>query len=121
MNRRQTVGGAHRSDTATGRDFESALGVEAFVVVDEDSRARVPRREEPAPGVLGPSRRADVQVDIVGSDANPVHGSEVADGIALVSMQNQLRQGGRARGEMGNMKGSVALVPPSAVKSGLCS
>jgi len=66
----------------------------------KDGGARVPRREEAAPGVLGPSRSADVQVYVVGPDPNPIHGSEVTDRIALVSMQHELGQSGRPRSEI---------------------
>jgi hypothetical protein len=106
----------HRSDAAAGDYLEGPLGAEAVVVMHEDGGARVPRREEAAPGMLGPSRCADVQVDVVGPDANPVHGGEVADGIALVSMQHQLGQSSRARSEIQHERiGRVGLAVWSEV------
>ena len=62
--------------------------------------ARVPGREEAAPGVLAPARGADVQVHVVRPQADPVHGREVADRVALVRVQHELGLGGRARGEI---------------------
>ena len=74
--------------------------MKAIVVVHEDGSTGVPGCEETAPGMFGPTGSADVEVDIVRPNANPEHGGEVTNGIALVSMQYKLRQGGRARSEI---------------------
>src|SRR6185369_16271714 len=80
------------------QDVERLLGVEMRLVVYEDRGARVPGREEAAPGVLRPARRADVPMDVVRPQADPIHGREMADGIALVRVQHHLglrRRAGR--------------------------
>src|SRR6185312_2038682 len=56
--------------------------------------------EEAAPGMLGPARRGNVQMDVAGPEPEPVHGREVANRIALVRMRHQLWLGGRPRSEV---------------------
>ncbi|MCY1350237.1 hypothetical protein D9M69_364650 [compost metagenome] len=79
---------------------EQGRGAEARDVVDEHAGAGVPRREQAAPGVLGPTRRGDVEVDVAGLQADPVHRGEVPDRVALVAVQHHLRLGGGAGGEV---------------------
>jgi len=50
--------------------LEHGFRIETRVVEDEDRRLRIPRREETAPRVLGPPRRADVPVAITGLKAS---------------------------------------------------
>ena len=61
---------------------------------------RVPRREEAAPGVLGPARRRDVQMHVARPQADPIHRRQMADRIALVTVQDELRLRRRAGGEI---------------------
>ena len=91
---------AQRSHAAAADHVQHPLRVEAGVVVDEHRGARVPRREEAAPRMLGPARRADVPVHAAFFQAYPVHGGEVADRVALMAVQHQLGPGGGARGEI---------------------
>jgi len=70
---------------------EDAFGFEAGVVEDEDRGPGAPGREEAAPGVLGPARRADVPVHVAFTQPDPVQGREVADGVAHVGVQHHLR------------------------------
>ena len=79
---------------------EQSLRVEACAVVDEDAGAGVPGRKEATPGVLGPSRRRNVHVNVARAQSQPVHRRQVADWVALVRVQHQLGLGGRARGEV---------------------
>ena len=101
MSIRHTVGGAQsvvtRCATSVSR---TRLRVEAGVVVDEDRGARVPRREEAAPRVLRPARRADVPVHVAFTEPDPVHGGEVADRVAAVRVQHHLRLRRRAGREV---------------------
>ena len=91
---------AQRRDAVRGQHLQQRLRLEALVVGDEDAGARVPRREEAAPRVLGPARRGDVQVHVAGLQPQPVHGGQMPDRIALVRVQHQLGLGRGARGEI---------------------
>ncbi|MCY1347415.1 hypothetical protein D9M69_335220 [compost metagenome] len=91
---------AEAGDIVAGQGFQQAAGGEARHVVDEHAGAGVPGREEAAPGVLGPAGGGDVQVQVAGLQADPVHGGKVADRVALVAVQHQLGLGGGAGGEV---------------------
>src|SRR6478736_470989 len=71
-----------RRHTASHDSLEHALRVEALVVVDEDRCTGVPRSEDAAPRMLGPTRGADVPVDVAGTEADPIHRRQMPDGIA---------------------------------------
>ena len=88
--------GAERRDAMSRQRVEQRRRVEPALVQDEDRRAGVPRREEAAIGVLRPARRRDVQMDIAGFEADPVHRRQMADRVALMAVQNQLRPRRRA-------------------------
>ena len=92
--------GAERGDAAARDRVEQALGVEPRLVQHEHRRPGVPRREHTAIGVLGPARRRDVQMDVARTHAEIVHRREVPDRIALMAVEDQLRLGRRARGEI---------------------
>src|SRR6266536_2359067 len=91
---------APRRDLVAGEHLERAPRAEAGVVVHEHGRAGVERRVEVRPGVLPPPRRADVHVHVALADAEPVHRGEVADRIARVRVEHELRLRGRAGGEV---------------------
>ena len=57
----------------------------------DGGRAGVPRREDIRPRVLGPAGRGNVEMHVVGLQAEPVHGRQMADRIARVRVQHQLR------------------------------
>src|SRR5205807_4066818 len=85
----------------TARDFAQRLvGLEPSIVVHKNGRARIPGSKETTPGMLGPSRRTDVEMQVSGADPDPVHGGEMTYRIALVSVQHQLGQSRGARGEI---------------------
>ena len=94
--RRRAEGG----DPAAHQRIQQRLGGETRLVEQEHRGAGVPRREDAAPGVLGPAGRGDVEMDVAGPQAQPVHGREMADRIALVAVQDQLRLAGGAGGEI---------------------
>jgi hypothetical protein len=66
----------------------------------EHRRRGVPRRKKAAVGVLCPARRRDVEVDVAGLHAEPVHRRQMPDRIALVAVQDELGLGRRAGGEI---------------------
>ena len=80
--------------------IQQVCRLESCVVVDKDACAGIPRREEAAPRMLAPAGRGDVQVHIPCTQAGPVHRGQVADRVALVGVQHQLRLGGGAGGEV---------------------
>lgn len=80
--------------------LQQRRGVESAVVVDEYGRLGQPRREEAAPGMLGPAGCADGQVDIAGAHADPVHGGQMADRIADLRVLHHFRPAGGAGGEV---------------------
>ena len=82
------------------QDLQHLLGVEARVVVEEDGRARVPRGEDVAPRVLRPAGGGDVEVDVAGLEADPVHGRQVTDRVADLRVLDQLRLARRTGGEV---------------------
>ena len=75
-------------------------GGEPLVVVDEHGRTGDPRREHVRPGVLRPPRRGDVQVDVAGSQAQPVDGGQVPDRIRDMAVLHEFGQCGGAGGEV---------------------
>ena len=77
-----------------------SLGVEARLVDHEHGGAGIPGREEAAPGVLGPARRGDIQMDIARLQSEPVHRRQSADGIAALAVAHQLGFCRRAGGEI---------------------
>ena len=91
---------AQRLHAVLHHGVEHRRAAEARVVVDEHTGLRVERREEAAPGVLGPARRADRPVHVARLQAEPVHRAQVADRIALARMAHELGLGGGARGEV---------------------
>ncbi|MNQ49378.1 hypothetical protein D3C85_632880 [compost metagenome] len=91
---------AEAGDAVAGQGFQQAAGGEARYVVDEDAGAGIPGGKEAAPGVLGPAGGGDIQVQVAGLQADPVHGGKVADRVALVAVQHQLGLGGGAGGEV---------------------
>ncbi len=80
--------------------LQRGLRIEARLVVDEDRGAGIPGREEAGIGVLRPARRGDVQVHVARPQAEPVHRRQVADRIALLVVQHELRLGRGAGGEV---------------------
>jgi hypothetical protein len=50
-------------------------------------------------------------VDIIATYANPEHGGQVSDWVALVCVQHELGHGGRARGEIQHQRISRVGVP----------
>ncbi len=98
---RHTVGGAQNVDTPQ-RTIVSSSGVggEPSLVHDQNGGGRVPRREDVAPGVLGPARRRDIEVYVAGPQADPVHGGQVPDRVRRVGVLDELRFRRRARREV---------------------
>ena len=96
----------HRGRRAEGGDgaalehAQQRLGVERRLVDHEDRGAGVPRREERAPGMLGPAGRGDVHVHVAGLQTQPVHRRQGAHGVTAMAVPHQLGLGGRARGEI---------------------
>ena len=88
---------AERGDAAARDGVEQPLGVEAALIDDEDRRLRAPRREEAAPGMLGPAGRRNIEMDVAGFQPDPVDGRQMADRIALVAVQHEFwrRRGAR--------------------------
>ena len=100
-NIRHTVGGAQSVVTLFSRDrIQHATRVEPRLIGDEHGGTGVPRREEAAIGVLRPAGRGNVQVHVARLQADPVHGDQVADRIALVAVLHQLRPRRGAGGEI---------------------
>ncbi len=98
---RQTVGGAQSVATRCSASSTSVRRASNRAAArHEDGGPRVPGREERAPGVLGPSGRADVAVPVALAHADPVHRREVAHRVARVGVEDHLRPGGRAGGEI---------------------
>src|SRR5262245_45340664 len=69
--------------------------------------------------MLGPPGGADVPMHVSGPRTNPVHRRQVTHRVGLMGMKDQLRLGGRARGEIetiwyerraGDLR-SVGIVP----------
>ena len=101
MSIRHTVGGAQNVVTrARTERGQQRGGREPLVVQHQHGRARVPRREHVAPGVLGPARRGQVQVHVARLDADPVHGGQVPHRVADLRVRDQLGQRRGARGEV---------------------
>lgn len=92
--------GTEGRDARALHDLHQPARVEARVVVEEDGRLRVPRREEVRPGVLGPAGRRDVQMDVAGTQTDPEHGRQVPYGIRHMGVLDELGPGGRAGGEV---------------------
>src|SRR5205085_10089081 len=65
---------AQRGDAAAADGGKQTLGVEARLIDHEHGCAGVPWREETAPGVLGPARRGNVEMNVAGLKPEPVHG-----------------------------------------------
>ena len=93
-------GGAQRGDLVGAQHAEQGGRVEPRVVVDEDRRLGDPRREERGPGVLGPAGARDVEVDVAGAQADPVHRREVADRVGALGVLDQLGLARRPGGEV---------------------
>jgi hypothetical protein len=111
---------AQRGHAAAADHVQAGARREALVVVDEDGGAGIPGREEAAPRMLGPAGRADVPVDVALLQADPVHGRQVADRVALLAVQHQLRFRGGAGGEVqqqrvGGARHAVGREPGSAL------
>ena len=67
-------------------------------MVDKLGRSTVPGAKIAAPGGLGPPGVADVPVEVVLFQIQPVPaGREVADGIGRVGMERHLRETGGSR------------------------
>ena len=91
---------AERGDPLGADGLQHPIGVEPRVVVHEDRRLCDPGREEAAPRVLGPSGRADRQMNIARTQTQPVHRREVTDRVGDVCVLHELRATGRAGGEI---------------------
>jgi hypothetical protein len=81
-------------------DFSALAASEAVIMVGEHGGAGVPRGEETAPGVFGPAGGADVVMDVTRAQTDPVHGHQVADGIARMGVEDHLGLGGGAGREI---------------------
>ena len=92
--------GAQCGDAESDQRSERVAGVETRLVVREHRRAGIPRREDAAPRVFGPSRRTDVPVQVVRLQADPVHGREMADRIALMRVLHEFGFRGGSRSEV---------------------
>ena len=91
--------GAERSDRMGGEIVEDGARFEAPRQRD-GGRAGVPWREDIRPRVLGPAGRRNVEMHVVGLQAEPVHGRQMADRIARMRVQHQLRLRRGAGGEI---------------------
>ncbi|CAH0248414.1 hypothetical protein SRABI03_03149 [Microbacterium foliorum] len=95
-----------RRRSAEGRDLmgvhdlHEGVRVEALVVVHEHRGLGEERGEEARPGVLGPARRRDVEVHVVGTHAQPPHGRQVPDRVRHVRVLHELRAAGGAAREI---------------------
>src|SRR5579872_4306220 len=97
-----TPDGRWRAETRHAMGDEIVKGrarLEAFVE-RHDRRARVPGRKETRPGVFRPARRGNVEVDIAWLEPQPEHRRQMADGVGLMTVQNELRPRGGARGKV---------------------
>ena len=99
---RQTVGGAQsvvdavlreQRERARGRRTARPPGTKTEAPAFHGAKKR-------APGVLGPSGRADVAVPVALAHADPVHRREVAHRVARVRVEDHLRPRRRAGGEV---------------------
>src|SRR5262249_19812639 len=82
----------------------------------------VPWRVDTRPGVLGPARRADVHVPVALAEPDPIHRREVADGIARVAVEDELRLRGRPRREVKEERvgrGGGRVGPPGGAAVGV--
>ena len=68
--------------------------------MDKDARTGIPRREQAAPGMLGPAGRGNIEVQIAGLQADPVHRRQMPHRVALVAVQDHFWFGGGAGGEV---------------------
>ena len=91
---------AQRGDAAAADGRKQGFCVEARLVDHEHSRARIPRREEAAPGMLGPARRGNIQMDVARLQPEPEHRRQRADRIAALAVPHQFWFCGGARGEI---------------------
>ena len=111
---RHTVGGAQKVVTPQRAMVSSRRArVEAPLIDDENRGLRVPRREETAPGMLGPARRRDVEMHVARPQPEPIHRRQVADRIALMAVQHELR---RRRGAGGEIEQHRIVRPRLAVR-----
>src|SRR5262249_16884872 len=88
------------SDAILHECIQNGPRLEFRVVERENCGTRVPRRKDAAPRMLGPPGGADVPMHVSGPRTNPVHRRQVTDRVGLMGMKDQLRLGGRARGEI---------------------
>ncbi|MNV46891.1 hypothetical protein D3C71_1387380 [compost metagenome] len=65
---------AQAGDAVAFQHAEQGLRAEACGVVDKDAGTGIPWCEEATPGVLGPARGRNVQVQVARLQADPVHG-----------------------------------------------
>ncbi|MNP15643.1 hypothetical protein D3C76_1080100 [compost metagenome] len=65
---------AQAGDAVAFEHAEQGWRAEASSVVDEDAGTGIPGCKEAAPGVLGPARGRNVQVQVARLQADPVHG-----------------------------------------------
>ena len=92
--------GAQRGDFLVAENLDRPPCRKARALVHQNGCAGIPRREKARPGMLGPAGRADVLMHICPAEAQPIHRRQVADGIARVRVQDQLRFRGRPGGEI---------------------
>ena len=89
---------ARHADPVHG--LHQRIRVEACVVVEEHAGLGDPRGEDVRPCVLRPARRGDVEMDVSGLQAHPVHRREMSNGVGDMRMGDHLRLRRRARGEV---------------------
>ena len=83
-----------------GMAASSAFDREPLVSEHHHGRGGVPRSEHVRPRVLGPAGGGDVEVDVAGLQAEPVHGGQVAGRVGGVGVLDQLGLGRGPRGEV---------------------
>src|SRR5208337_2465973 len=93
-------GCAQRGDFEAGNHCEGLLSLESRAAMRKNGCACIPRCKEIAPRMLTPTWGADVEVDVVGPQTDPIHGCQMTNGITLMSVQYEFWLGRGPRREV---------------------
>ena len=117
---RQLNRAANRRRRAEARHFtahqlaQQLSCIEARRLHRDDGRFRIPGRKKRAPGVLRPTRAAQVQVHIAGLQPEPVHRGQMPDRIADVRVLHEFRLRRRPRREVQQQRVGCVVGPSGA-------
>src|SRR5581483_10213520 len=64
---------AQSCNAESNHRLKRIAGAKTRLVIYEYCRACIPWREDGTPGVFGPSRRADIPVEVTGLKTDPIH------------------------------------------------